>query len=161
MACLSPRSATIPWARPPSALMAAVAASTSARVRATRTTCAPRRASERASAAPRPRPPPVTRAEVPWRVMAFDVRRLLQNVDQLANGLESDHLIVMSEAELADRVAANVRHLRAGRGLTQAQAAAAAGLPRATWAHLESGGANPTLQVIHRAAQALQVSIEE
>ena len=67
----------------------------------------------------------------------------------------------MHDQELADRVAANVRHLRAGRGITQAQAAAAAGLPRATWAHLESGAANPTLQVIHRAAQALQVSIEE
>lgn len=67
----------------------------------------------------------------------------------------------MVEHELAGRVAANVRHLRAGRGMTQAQAATAAGLPRATWAHLESGDANPTLQVIHRAATALQVSIEE
>src|SRR5262244_334977 len=67
----------------------------------------------------------------------------------------------MHEQDLADRVSSNVRHLRAARGLTQSQAAAAAGLPRATWAHLESGGANPTLQVIHRAAQALQVSIEE
>jgi XRE family transcriptional regulator, regulator of sulfur utilization len=67
----------------------------------------------------------------------------------------------MVERELADRVAANVKHLRGGRGMTQAQAATAAGLPRATWAHLESGDANPTLQVIHRAAQALQVSIEE
>jgi XRE family transcriptional regulator, regulator of sulfur utilization len=67
----------------------------------------------------------------------------------------------MHDQELAERVAANVRHLRAGRGLTQAQAAATASLPRATWAHLESGEANPTLQVIHRAAQALSVSIEE
>lgn len=67
----------------------------------------------------------------------------------------------MREQDLADRVSANVRHLRAARGLTQSQAAATAGLPRATWAHLESGAANPTLQVIHRAAQALQVSIEE
>src|SRR5215468_1537405 len=67
----------------------------------------------------------------------------------------------MKEQDLADRVSANVRHLRAARGLTQSQAAATAGLPRATWAHLESGAANPTLQVIHRAAQALQTSIEE
>ena len=35
------------------------------------------------------------------------------------------------------------------------------GMPRATWANLESGMANPTLQVLHRAATALQVSIEE
>jgi transcriptional regulator with XRE-family HTH domain len=67
----------------------------------------------------------------------------------------------MPELELADRLAQNLRALRATRGMTQAQAARAAALPRATWAHLESGDANPTLQVIHRAAQALQVSIEE
>ena len=67
----------------------------------------------------------------------------------------------MADADIADRVARNIRHLRSARGLTQAQAAAAAALPRATWANLESGGANPTLAVIHRAALALQVSIEE
>jgi XRE family transcriptional regulator, regulator of sulfur utilization len=63
--------------------------------------------------------------------------------------------------ELAERIARNLRHLRNVRGLTQAGAAAAAELPRATWAHMESGAANPTLQVIHRAAAALGVSIEE
>jgi transcriptional regulator with XRE-family HTH domain len=36
-----------------------------------------------------------------------------------------------------------------------------AGLPRPTWASLESGAANPTLAVLSRAAAALQVSIEE
>ena len=65
------------------------------------------------------------------------------------------------ELLLAERLAMNLRALRATRGMTQAQAAGAAKVPRATWAHLESGAANPTLQVIHRAAQALQVSIEE
>ena len=34
-------------------------------------------------------------------------------------------------------------------------------LPRATWANLESGASNPTLTVLHRAALALQVSLEE
>jgi transcriptional regulator with XRE-family HTH domain len=34
-------------------------------------------------------------------------------------------------------------------------------LPRATWANIESGAANPTLNVLHRVAAALQVSIEE
>lgn len=67
----------------------------------------------------------------------------------------------MVDVDLPGRLARNLRHLRGARNLTQAQAAAAAGVPRATWAHLESGEANPTLQVIHRAAQALQVSIEE
>jgi quercetin dioxygenase-like cupin family protein len=35
------------------------------------------------------------------------------------------------------------------------------GLPRATWANLESGAANPTLAVLHRVALALQAPIEE
>jgi transcriptional regulator with XRE-family HTH domain len=63
--------------------------------------------------------------------------------------------------DLAARLAGNVVQLREARGLTQDQIAKLAGVPRATWAHLESGTANPTLSVLHRAANALQVSIEE
>src|SRR5436309_11059940 len=62
---------------------------------------------------------------------------------------------------LAGRLAANLRQLREARGLTQEQIAKLAGLPRATWGHLESGSANPTLSVLHRVALALQVPIEE
>ena len=58
-------------------------------------------------------------------------------------------------------LAANVRRLREARGLSQHQMARLAGIPRPTWASLESGGANPTLGVLSRAAAALQVSIEE
>src|SRR5207302_1590691 len=49
----------------------------------------------------------------------------------------------------------------AARRLTQQQMARISGLPRATWANLESGSANPTLAVLHRVADALQVSLEE
>jgi transcriptional regulator with XRE-family HTH domain len=63
--------------------------------------------------------------------------------------------------DLASRLAANVAQLREARGVTQQQIAKLAGVPRATWAHLESGIANPTLSVLHRAANALQVSLEE
>jgi transcriptional regulator with XRE-family HTH domain len=63
--------------------------------------------------------------------------------------------------ELAARLAANVAQLREARGLTQHQIAKLADVPRATWANLESGTANPTLSVLHRAANALQISIEE
>ena len=66
----------------------------------------------------------------------------------------------MDEA-LARRLAANIRQLREARGWTQSQIAKTAQLPRATWAHLESGDANPTLSVLDRAAKALQVSLEE
>lgn len=65
------------------------------------------------------------------------------------------------EEPLAARLGRNVKLLRDARGLTQAQMARLSGVPRATWAHLESGAGNPTLQVLHRIAAALQVSIEE
>ena len=61
----------------------------------------------------------------------------------------------------AAHLAANVRRLREARGLSQQQMARLAGVPRPTWASLESGAANPTLAVLTRAAAALQVSIEE
>src|SRR5437588_9068898 len=67
----------------------------------------------------------------------------------------------MNVDALAGHLAANVRQLRDARGLTQQQMAKVSGLPRATWANLESGSANPTLAVLHRVAAALQVSIEE
>lgn len=63
--------------------------------------------------------------------------------------------------DLGDRIARNLRQLRQARGLTQAQLAKIAGLPRATWTNLESGAANPTVAVLRRAAGALQVSVEE
>jgi len=63
--------------------------------------------------------------------------------------------------DLAARLASNVRQLRQARGLTQQQMAKLSRLPRATWANLESGTANPTLAVLHGVAVALQVSLEE
>ena len=58
-------------------------------------------------------------------------------------------------------LAHNARRLREERGLSQQQMAKLSGIPRPTWASLESGSANPTLAVLSRAAAALQVSIEE
>lgn len=58
-------------------------------------------------------------------------------------------------------LAANIRRLREARGLSQQRMSALSGIPRPTWASLESGSANPTLGVLTRAAVALQVSIEE
>jgi len=63
--------------------------------------------------------------------------------------------------EVAARLGQNVRQLRAARGLTQAQIARLAALPRATWANLETGAANPTLGVLERVAGALAVTLEE
>lgn len=58
-------------------------------------------------------------------------------------------------------LAENLRRLREARGLSQQRMAQLSGVPRPTWASLESGSANPTLAVLSRAAAALQVSIEE
>ena len=63
--------------------------------------------------------------------------------------------------DLAERLARNVKQLRLARAMTQQQMAKLSTLPRATWANLESGAANPTLAVLHRVAFALQVPIEE
>jgi transcriptional regulator with XRE-family HTH domain len=62
---------------------------------------------------------------------------------------------------LAVRLARNVRLLREARGATQGQMARIAGMPRATWGHLETGAGNPTLAVLDRVATALQVPLEE
>ncbi len=58
-------------------------------------------------------------------------------------------------------LAENVRTLREGRGLSQLQIAKLAQVPRATWTHLESGSANPTLAVLIKVANALQVRLDE
>src|SRR5690349_17157287 len=63
--------------------------------------------------------------------------------------------------DVATNLANNVRQLREARGLTQQQVSRIAGLPRATWANLESGAANPTLAVVVKVATALQVPLEE
>lgn len=63
--------------------------------------------------------------------------------------------------DVAARLGKNVRTLREARGLTQAQMAKLASIPRATWANIESGAANPTLAVLDSVASAFQVTLEE
>lgn len=63
--------------------------------------------------------------------------------------------------DIRANLAANVKRLREERGHSQQRMADLSGIPRPTWASLESGSANPTLGVLHRAASALQISIEE
>jgi len=58
-------------------------------------------------------------------------------------------------------LAANMKRLRDERRLSQQRMATLAGVPRPTWASLESGSGNPTLSVLSRVAAGLQVSIEE
>ena len=64
-------------------------------------------------------------------------------------------------ADTAANLGRNIQTLREARGQSQQQIARVAGIPRATWANLESGAANPTLSVLIKVAQALQVRLEE
>lgn len=65
------------------------------------------------------------------------------------------------QRDLSERLADNILQLRNARGLSQQHMAKLAGIPRATWANLETGSANPTLEVLARVATALQVNLEE
>jgi transcriptional regulator with XRE-family HTH domain len=60
-----------------------------------------------------------------------------------------------------DHLADNIRGIREARGLSQQQISKAAGIPRATWTHLESGAGNPTLAVLIKVADALEVRLDE
>lgn len=65
------------------------------------------------------------------------------------------------DERLASNLAANMKHLRQQRGITQGKLAKQANVPRSTVATLEIGDGNPTLRVLSRLALAFQVSIEE
>jgi XRE family transcriptional regulator, regulator of sulfur utilization len=65
------------------------------------------------------------------------------------------------EAGAATHLARNLVNLRRIRGLTQDGLARDAGVPRSTIANLESGEGNPSLAVLVKVAQALEVPIDE
>jgi transcriptional regulator with XRE-family HTH domain len=89
------------------------------------------------------------------------MRRRLSQDGVLANPLERVYCTSMGDDSLAERLGRNIKQLREARALTQQQMAKLSGVPRATWANLESGAANPTLAVMHAVAQAFQVTLEE
>jgi len=64
-------------------------------------------------------------------------------------------------SDINRNLAGNIRRLREARNMSQQQISRISGIPRPTWASLESGTANPTLAVLSKAANALNVSIEE
>lgn len=78
----------------------------------------------------------------------------------LANELAEGYFVGMADST-ATHLGANIRQLREARGMTQEQMARLADVPRPTWANLESGEANPTLSVLIKVANALQVPVEE
>lgn len=89
------------------------------------------------------------------------MRAPLHRMGILANVLSGGHPVAMTSAETAAHLGRNIQALREARGQTQQQIAKLAGVPRATWANLESGAANPTLAVLVKVAAALSVRLEE
>ena len=145
--------------------MSATAARSAAGSRATSTTRAPAAASAWPSARPSPRLPPVTRAAVPvqFHVVASDGQSGA-GPDIPSAGLPicwQDAILLPCQQDAARNLGRNISELREARGLSQQQIARLADIPRATWANLESGAANPTLAVLVKVAQALQVRLEE
>jgi len=67
----------------------------------------------------------------------------------------------MKVDKAARHLARNIRQLRDSQGLSQQKLANLSGVPRATWANLESGSANPTLSVLLAVSATLRVSVEE
>lgn len=65
------------------------------------------------------------------------------------------------KGDVSAHLAANIRRLREAQSLSQQKCAELSGVPRPTWANLETGQANPTLAVMVRVATALQVSLED
>ncbi|MDR3505269.1 MAG: helix-turn-helix transcriptional regulator [Acidocella sp.] len=59
------------------------------------------------------------------------------------------------------RVARNIRRLRVGKKLSQDAFAADTGIDRAYVSRLEGGQENPTILLLERIAQALEVEVEE
>src|ERR671916_3387774 len=58
-------------------------------------------------------------------------------------------------------IAANVRRLRADRGLSAAGLARASGVARATLAELEAGRGNPTVETLYGLASVLGVTLAD
>lgn len=63
--------------------------------------------------------------------------------------------------QMPGNLGANLGRLRESRNWTQGTLAQAAGIPRSTVTHMESGSGNPSLLNLLRVAQALSVSVEE
>jgi len=62
--------------------------------------------------------------------------------------------------DVSTHLASNIKRLRETQSLSQQKCSELSGVPRPTWANLETGQANPTLAVLVRVATALQVSLE-
>lgn len=64
-------------------------------------------------------------------------------------------------SEVVGAVAANVRRLRAVRGLSLGELALSSGVGKATLSRIEAGAANPTIETLYALADALRVPLSD
>ena len=64
-------------------------------------------------------------------------------------------------AQLSKNIAQNLKRLRDARHVSQQRLSDLSGVPRPTLANLESGAANPTLSLMLKVSEALQVTLDE
>lgn len=73
-------------------------------------------------------------------------------------GVDREHP-AYKRARIADEVGAEVRALRAQRGWSQTELAKRAGMTQSAMARFEAGGTTPTLPILERIAEALQMRL--
>jgi transcriptional regulator with XRE-family HTH domain len=86
------------------------------------------------------------------------------NIDEVFAAIEAEHPEIAEVAHEVDPpyiLGLNVMNLRAARGMTQAQLAAAIGVSQPRIAEVEAGDANPRLATLAKIAHALGVSLSE
>lgn len=86
------------------------------------------------------------------------------NIDELFAEIAAEHPDIAEIAHEVDPpsiLALNVMNLRAARGMTQAQLAAAIGVSQPRIAEVEAGDANPRLATLAKIAHALGVPLSE
>jgi transcriptional regulator with XRE-family HTH domain len=69
-----------------------------------------------------------------------------------------EQIVSQKMQDVIQAVSANVRRLRAARGLSAGALAAASGVGKATLSRIEAGQANPTVETLYALADALGVS---
>src|SRR5438128_1970935 len=103
----------------------------------------------------------LVRRNGPTRLTASARSRSSQSVSRSSRSGTGPSVLALLTSTSIGPTAAAACPAAGGGGRRQEQIARVAGIPRATWANLESGAANPTLAVLIKVAHALQVRLEE
>jgi len=95
----------------------------------------------------------------------FGLRRRFHSTIVFYHTIESNYTIrytlVINMANASKKLAANMKKIRAQKGMSQGDICRALGVDRAYISTIESGKQNPTLATVEKIALALGVSVDE